>query len=133
MAAWRAMDKAVASDVDFSAYEGPPTASRLAPLLVSNVSAEIGDMVFLNDVRLDTGPTPKLFVITGSNRLQMLVTLQTNKIANHPFSKTVDVKGILRRLPAPKVLRKEWMLSKEQIDSFERQGVYIAAESIRGQ
>jgi hypothetical protein len=133
MAAWRAMDKAVASDVDFSAHEGPTTESRLAPLLVSNISAEIGDMVFLNDVELDTGPKPKLFVITGSNRLQMLVTLETNKIVNAPFSKSVDVKGIIRRLPAAKILRKEWMLSKEQIDRFERQGVYIAAESIRGQ
>ena len=133
IAAWRAVDEAIASGADFSTYEGPTTASRLAPLLISNVSAEIGDMVFLNDVRLDAGPKPKLFVVTGSNGLRMLVTFETNNGANQPLPKNVDLKGTICRLPAPRILRKEWMLSKDQIDRFRRQGVYIAAESTRGQ
>jgi hypothetical protein len=133
LAAWRALDTAVASDTDFPTSEGPATESRLAPLMISNVSAEIGDMVFLNNVRLDVGPTPKLFVVTGSSGLQMLVASEANKSANQPFSEHVDIKGTIRRLPASGILRKEWMLSKEQIDRFKRQGVYIAAEFIRAQ
>lgn len=132
-AAWRAIDKAIASDADFSTDEVPTTVSRLAPLVVSNVSVEIGDMVFLNNVRLDVGPKPNLFVVTGSNGLRMLVTLETNDRPSAPLPKSVDVKGIIRRLPAPRILRKEWTLSTDQIDHFGRQGVYIAAESITGQ
>ena len=131
IAAWRAINRVTASEIDFSTEDVPTTESSLGPLMGENVSVEIGDMVFLNHVGLDVGPKPDLFVVSGSKGVRMLVTIETDHRPSLPLPRVVDVKGIVRRLPAPRILRKEWMMSKEEIDRFEREGVYIAAASIR--
>jgi hypothetical protein len=40
---------------------------------------------------------------------------------------TVDIKGLIHRMPSPPMLRKDWKLSKEQLRVFANLEIYIAA------
>jgi hypothetical protein len=126
---WRVVDEAVA-DVYFSTATTHASSSSINSLLIDNVTAEIGDMVFLNDVKLAAGPKGRLFVISDSGGKRMLVALKGAQKLTEPLPLVVDIKGIIRSLPAPQILRREWMLSKEQIEAFGPQHIYIDAEYI---
>lgn len=109
------------------------TPSSIGPLLGANAQGTFGDMVFLHNVLLEAGPTPDVFVLSGAENLRMLlVSNAPNSFAEHtPI--TVDIKGLIRRLPSSATLRKEWKLTKEQIHLFGQQQIYIAAESVKEQ
>ena len=62
----------------------------------------------------------------------MLVSLEAPK-GFQVVPGSVDIKGTIRRLPAPGVLRKEWRLSKDDVHFFRKQQVYIAADYVREQ
>ncbi|MGC2195581.1 MAG: hypothetical protein WA628_12960 [Terriglobales bacterium] len=126
------INAAMGNDVQFSPAQGSSTPSAIGSLLAGNTSAEIGDMVFLNNVRLQAGPTPDLFVVSGRRGAQMLMSLEASK-EFQAVPGDVDIKGTIRRLPALEVLRKGWRLSKDQLHFFGRQHVYIAAEYVKEQ
>jgi hypothetical protein len=130
--AGRFVNAAIADDLGFSTVEASSTSSAIGSLLVGNPSAEIGDAVFLNDVRLQTGPKPDLFVVSGAKGVRMLVSLEGPK-GFQVVPGSVDIKGTIRRLPGPGVLRKEWRLSKDDVHFFRKQQVYIAADYVREQ
>ena len=128
----RLTNSGMANDIDFSISEASSTPSAIGSLLAGNTSAEIGDMVFLNNVRLHPGPMPDLFVVSGARGARMLVFLETNK-EFRAVSGDVDIKGTIQRLPELQVLRKAWRLSKDQLRFFQKQQVYIAAEYVKEQ
>jgi hypothetical protein len=104
------------------------TPSSIAPLLVDSA---LGEMVFLNDVRIEDGPGTKVFFISGAQGRRMLVVSDDPDFTGHVG--TVDIKGSIRRLPPVGSLRKDWRLTKEQAVTFGQQGIYLAAEDIKKQ
>jgi hypothetical protein len=90
-------------------------------------------MVFLNDVKLGSGPQPQLFIATGAQGKRLLVRWEGTKQAGWTTPQIVDIPGIICQMPTPRILHTQWMLSKKQIDTLGRQSVYIAAESIKTQ
>lgn len=90
-------------------------------------------MVFLNQVQLRAGPQPNVLVISGAKGNQMLVVSKPGFSPPRRAPITVDIKGRIRTLPPLAILRRQWKLTKDQIQSFGRQQAYIAAESIHEQ
>ncbi|MGH9502828.1 MAG: hypothetical protein ACRD20_08260 [Terriglobales bacterium] len=128
--AWHLADSAIERQARYSAVGAVNTPSSLGALLTGNVGGEPGDMVFLNNVRLFAGPKPTLCIVSGAEGLQMLVVLEAPDLVAGHLPMTVDIKGLIRRLPSLAVLRKQWNLSKDQIQTFEKQRIYIAAERV---
>ena len=46
---------------------------------------------------------------------------------------TVDIKGLVQRLPSKGVLRKEWEIEQRALKLFGQQNIYIAAETLEVQ
>ena len=132
VAAGRLINAATENDMESSPVEVSSAPSAIGSLLVGNPSAEIGDAVFLSDVRLQAGPKPNLFVVSGATGVRMLVSLEDAK-EFQAVPGNVDIKGTIRRLPAPEVLRKRWGLNKDEVHFFGKQHVYIAAEYVKEQ
>ena len=132
IAALRLINTAMENDIELSPAERSSAPSAIGSLMVGNPSAEIGDMVFLNDVRLQAGPKPDLFVVSGSRGVRMLVSLEAAKEIQAAPGK-VDIKGTIRQLPTLQVLRKGWRLNKDQVHFFGKQQVYIAADYMKEQ
>jgi len=101
--------------------------------LTGDPRAETGDMVFLNDVKLKPGPQPQLFIAIGAKGKKLLVRWEAKKQAGQPSPQIVDIKGIVRQIPIPRILHTEWLLSKKEMEALEGQGIYIAAESVTKQ
>lgn len=129
---WRTA-KSYAGEMDLSSEDVPATASCLTSLLTDNTRAEIGDMVYLNDVKLKPGPQAHLFIAIGANGGHLLVRWEAQEQAGQPPPKLVDIKGIIRKMPTPRSLHSEWMLSKKESEILGRQSVYIAADSIKAE
>ena len=110
---WRTAES-YAAEMDLSSEDVPPTASCLTSLLTGNTRAEIGDMVFLNDVKLKPGPHAPLFVAIGANGGRLLVRWEAQEQAGQLTPKIGDIKGIIRQMPTPRILHTEWMLSKKE-------------------
>jgi len=130
--AWRTADS-YAAEMDLSSEDVPATASCLTTLLTGDPRAETGDMVFLNDVKLKPGPQPQLFIAIGAKGKKLLVRWEAKKQAGQPSPQIVDIKGIVRQIPIPRILHTEWLLSKKEMEALEGQGIYIAAESVTKQ
>lgn len=116
--------------VEAGIRESSNVRSRLSLLLrQEDVADQIGYMVFLNDVRLHSGPTPNLFFASGAKRTRMLVVADGPELVLK--SETLfDVKGTIQAVPSAWVLRKVWKLSKEEAEKVRDQGVYIRAEQL---
>ena len=130
--AWRTADS-YAAEMDLLSEDIPATASCLASLLTGDPRAEAGDMVFLNDVKLKPGPQPQLFIAIGAKGQRLLVRWEAKDQAGQPSPQIVDIKGIVRQMPTPRILHTEWLLSKKEIEVLGRQSLYIAAESVTRQ
>ena len=126
---WGTIDEDLDSFTDI--LGSPP--SSIGSLVGGNAAGEIGDMVFLNHVQLRAGPQPNVFVISGAKGNQMLVVSEPGFSPPPRAPITVDIKGRIRTLPPLATLRRQWKLTKDQIQSFGRQQAYIAAESIHEQ
>lgn len=109
------------------------TPSSIIALIGSQAADEVGDMVFLNDVRLISGPQPHIFIISGAKGSQMLVVSEDGLLPVQRTPAIVDIKGRIRQLPSSAILRKQWKLSTDQANIFGQQQNYIAAEYIRAQ
>jgi len=129
---WRTAES-YAAEMDLSSDDVPATASCFTSLLTDNTRAEIGDMVFLNDVKLKPGPRARLFIAIGANGGRLLVRWEAPEQAGEPTPEIVDIKGIIRQMPTPRILHTEWMLTKKESEILGRQGVYIAAESVKAE
>jgi len=132
IAAWRTADS-FAAEMDLSSENIPATASCLASLLTGDARAEAGDMVFLNDVKLKPGPKPPLFIAIGAKGERLLVRWEGKKQTEQPTPVVVDIIGIIRQMPTPRILHTEWLISKKEIEVLGRQSVYIAALSVKRQ
>jgi len=130
--AWRTADS-YAAEMDLSSDDIPATASCLTSLLTGDPRAEAGDMVFLNDVKLRPGPKPQLFIAVGAKGERLLVRWEAKRQAGQPSPQIVDITGIIRQMPTPRILQSEWLLSKKETEVLGRQSVYIAAESVTKQ
>jgi hypothetical protein len=130
--AWRTADS-YAAEMDLSSEDVPATASCLTTLLTGDPRAEADDMVFLNDVKLKPGPQPQLFIAIGAKGKKLLVRWEAKKQAGQPSTQIVDIKGIIRQMPIPRILHTEWLLSKKEIEALEGQRIYLAAESVTKQ
>lgn len=89
--------------------------------------------MYLNDVLLTAGPKKDVFVVSGAMKSRMLVVfdLPNSFVGRAPVK--VDIKGLIRRMPSPAMLRKDWKLSKDQLRAFASQEIYIAAENVKEQ
>lgn len=119
-------------DEDLDSFTDPLVSppSSIGSLIGGNAGGEIGDMVFLNRVLLRAGPQPNVFVISGARGNQMLVVSESSVLPTTRAPIAVDIKGRIRTLPSLAILKRQWKLTEDQIQSFGRQQAYIAAESI---
>jgi hypothetical protein len=123
------------ADRDWSAGEpsatSDPVPSSLATLVAIKASSSLGEVVFLNDVKVERGPKPGIFIVRGTQGNRILVVAddlqETSGFSN------ADVRGQIRKLPSVPTLRKEWRLSKEQAHEFADDQIYIAAEYVKPQ
>lgn len=60
----------------------------------------------------------------------MLVVSESSVLPTTRAPIAVDIKGRIRTLPSLAILKRQWKLTEDQIQSFGRQQAYIAAESI---
>jgi hypothetical protein len=131
--AWRVTSGMIERDMGMSRNEVESTPSSIASLLGKSAGGDVDDMVFLNDVRLQAGPKPHVFVVSGAKGIRMLVVSEGGILAGEHMPTTVDIKGRICRMPSLAILRKAWKLSKDQIRIFGHQKVYIAAEYVKRQ
>lgn len=130
---WRTAEL-FAAEMDLSSEDVPPTASCLASLLTDNASAEAGDMVFLKDVKVRPGPQPQLFIAVGAKGGRLLVRWGARTPqAGRPTPPIVDIKGTIHQMPTPRILHREWLLSRKEIELLGQQSIYVAAESVKQQ
>ena len=66
--------------------------------------------MFLNDVRLEAGPKPHVFVLSGVKGVRMLVVSETGLSPLQPLI-TLDIKGRIRQMLPLAFLRREWKLT----------------------
>ena len=132
MVAWRSINAAMENHTELSPAYDSSAPSAIGSLLSGNTSTEIGDAVFLNNVRLQAGPKPGLFVVSGARGVRILLSLEAPK-ESLPVPGRFDIKGTIRRLPPLQVLRKGWKLSKDQAHFFGKQHVYLAGEYVKEQ
>jgi hypothetical protein len=123
------------ADHDWSAPEpsaiADPIPSSLATLVAIKANSNLGEVVFLNDVKVEGRPKPGIFIVRGTEGNRILVVAEDWQ-ATSGFS-NADVRGQIRKLPSMSALRKQWRLSKEQAQEFSEQQIYIAAEYIKPQ
>jgi len=128
----RFINHVMSYDVDFSPATTTSTASSIGSLLHGEMAAQVGDMVFLNDVRLEALPQSHLFIVSGVNGAQMLVSLEAPKDFQ-TLPAAVDLRGTIRRLPGLRALQKTWKLTKDQARTFATQHIYLSAEYVKSQ
>ena len=117
-------------DFSLSSPNSVSTPSAVGSLLGPNPDAAVGDMIFLNDVAIQPGPRPAIFIVRGAQAHQLLVVSENAKPPT-AAAPVVDIKGTLRRLPNRSTLKKAWKLNRDEIRVFGQQRVYLAADSIR--
>ena len=104
----------------------PP--SRLQPLIEHGLLIA-GQLVFLNDVKLEAGPAKGVYFVVGAEGTTMLVLAAATSVSAAPHDR-VDVNGTVRRLPSEWVMRKQWKLSAMQLKRLQAQKMFVEAASI---
>lgn len=84
---WRTAES-YAAEMDLSSEDVPATASCFTSLLTENTRAEIGDRVFLNDVKLKPGPQAHLYIAIGANGGRLLVRWKQKSKLNSAHRKS---------------------------------------------
>jgi hypothetical protein len=117
---------------------GPPASNvvdvptKIGLLFSYDSPREVVDqIVFFNNVRLESGPTDDIYYAVGAAGNRVLVISNGSKAAMGDSQ--VDIKGTVRRLPTIYTLKKKWKLSQEEIRAAREQGIYIEAEQIISQ
>ena len=124
-----AWDRTAERDLGIRPERGNNTPSSLSSLLTTNAQQLVGDFLYLNDVHIHSAARSDIFILSGGQGRQMLLMLQDPQVQTLDTPITADVKGRIRRLPGPLVLRKQWKLTKPQLHAFGHQQIYISAES----
>jgi hypothetical protein len=118
-------------DAVVSAASSASPPSSLASLLVDHADSFVGDMVFLNEVRVHPGPARNVLIVSGAQGRRMLAFWEGARPCCGDDPITADIQGRIRPLPPTATLRRQWKLSKEQARAFGEQQIYILAESIK--
>lgn len=105
--------------------------SEVGLLLEDSPTELFNHIVFFNDVRLEAGPTNDVYFATSKDGQSILVLSTGAKSASALNADSVDVEGTVRAVPPLSTMTKKWKLSKDQVKTIRKQGVYIEAESIR--
>lgn len=105
--------------------------SEVGLLLEDSPTELFNHIVFFNDVRLEAGPTNDVYFATSKDGKSILVLSTGAKSASALNADSVDVQGTVRAVPPLSTMTKKWKLSKDQVKTIRKQGVYIEAESIR--
>jgi hypothetical protein len=129
----RVTDAAIAREMGAFSDRELSTPSSIGSLLGNSVGGDVGDVVFLNHVRLWAGLKSHVFIVSGAKGIRMLVVSESGILPAEHTPMTVDIEGKIRRMPSLAILRKDWKLSRDQIRVFGQQQVYIAAEHVKGQ
>ncbi|MGE5113397.1 MAG: hypothetical protein ACM3JB_21235 [Acidobacteriaceae bacterium] len=108
------------------------TSSRIGPFLKQIQGKAIyGQLVFLNDVRLEPGPKKNIFYVLGKNSVRLLVLAESSHWSPGKPDDLHDVTGSLQDPPATSYMRRNWGLSKAEAETVREQGVYLLANAIR--
>ncbi|HWR17097.1 MAG TPA: hypothetical protein VN577_19870 [Terriglobales bacterium] len=107
------------------------TPSQLGSLLNDYEPDQIANyIVYLNDVKLEAGPTDNVYYAAGPRGNRLLVVALGSKPALAE-DETVDISATIRRVPSTYEMKKKWKLDKAEIKALREQGIYIEAEAIR--
>jgi hypothetical protein len=103
---------------------------RLNTLVTGNDKATVGELVYLTDVLLKPGPTPKLFFLAGSHGTEIMTVAEGAHVVAAPGD-MVDVRGTIRNTPSVTALRKQWKLSLGDARRISDIPIYIESDFIR--
>ncbi len=113
-----------------SASDGPVPTNIGAFLDSPDLAGSLGQIVFLNDVRIQRGAAGGVLVAEDpAGRSLIVVPKETSlKIEDGQFA---DVMGTIAPLPPVATMKKIWKLSPEEAKSRQADAVYIDANLVR--
>jgi hypothetical protein len=118
--------------VDSQIVSRVPASSRIGPFLKEiQGKAVYGELVFLNDVKLEAGPKKNILYVLGKNGVRLLVLAESSRWIPGEPDDLHDVTGSLQNPPATSYMRRNWGLSKAEAETVREQGVYLLANAIR--
>ena len=115
-----------------SVVDREPTSSRIGPFLEQIKGKPVyGQLVFLNDVKLEAGPKENVAYVLGKNDVRLLVVTDSSRWSPGEPNDLHDVTGSLQDPPSTSYMRRNWGLSKAEAQTVREQGVYLHANTIR--
>jgi hypothetical protein len=95
----------------------------------SKLRSSIGEVVFLNEVRIEPGPSKHLFFAADQRGNKIVVSSDSDatKSLNGKFA---EVMGVITPLPALAAMEREWKLSTSVAAGLRKEAVYIRADRI---
>jgi hypothetical protein len=114
-----------------NSYEGPTPPSELTSLLRNDpMHSNVGEFVFLNDVRLKAGPAPSLFYAIGAADDRVLVQFESAKLRPGKDSLSVDIQGVIHKMPGASLAHREWQVSRSTWKKLAVQPIYVVAKEV---
>ncbi|MGE0407355.1 MAG: hypothetical protein AB7O65_13750 [Candidatus Korobacteraceae bacterium] len=108
--------------------KNPPTQLNTLTEEVKLRGVPVGNIVFLNSVKLEPTPAKDAVFSIDSEGERLLVALRPGtdlpSTAGHRF----QLRGRIEQLPSPAAMQKRWKLSKEQIAEARAQRFYLVAD-----
>lgn len=89
----------------------------------------INHIVYLHDVRLESGPTDGVYYAAGEKGERVIVVLLGSKTPGADDAR-VNISGAVRPLPTTWMMKKKWKLDNEEIKAVREKGFFIEADSI---
>ncbi len=120
----RRMEDNVRAEVKMS-----DTPTDISSLLESKFRSPIGDVVFLNEVRIEPGPSIHLFFAADQQGNKIMIRWDT-AATNLLNGKLADVTGVIKRLPSLAAMEREWNLGRSVATDLPKEAIYIHADRI---
>ena len=104
--------------------------SQIAPLLEGlKHDPPAGDIVFLRQVRIESGPAAGLFFAVDQ-RGSKIVVFSNSATMSSLTGKIADLTGTLARFPSLATMERQWKLEKKPTAEMRQEGAYIRADRV---
>lgn len=91
----------------------------------------IGKIVFFSDVRLQQGPSTRVFFAKGHAGASLIVLWDSSMPDIPPHGVIADIMGVVTPSPSIQSMIKEWKLNKQQAEQAQDDSVYITATMVK--
>jgi hypothetical protein len=91
----------------------------------------IGKIVFFSDVRLQQGPSKRVFFARGHAGASLVVVWDSSMPDVPHHGMIADVMGVVTSSPSIQSMVKEWKLNRQQAEQAHDDSVYITATMVK--